>query len=355
MAQEVLARPARRCIVPLYVFLLCCLLLFALCPCAGAQGDDALEVNNAGLQNDTPQQATLIDPGEYPGLICNDADWYRVSIPAAGGMHAANLRANMCFDHTIGDLDMVLYDAHVPVTSYNYLDTSTLTADEEVVSASVPSGDYLVKIYGYQGTTNSSYTLTVTIRYACQSAPYEWIEIGQEAQVVPLADDDSWVIQDIGFDFPFYGGSYDRVEVSSNGYLTFATAATPSYNPISPTPVSPTHKNAPPDSIFAYWMNLRPNLGGGVYYRVDDADPACKRLVIEWRDIPQDASGAGITFQAVLYECTGQVLLQYKDVTFFGPADGISCGADATVGINDGRKTSRSANRLGTQYLYRQA
>ncbi|MGA1796594.1 MAG: choice-of-anchor D domain-containing protein, partial [bacterium] len=355
MAQEVLVRPARWCIITLCSFLLFFLLSFARCPHAGAQGDDALEVNNAGLQNDTPQQATRIDPGEYPGLICNDADWYRVSIPASGGLHAANLRARISFDHTIGDLDMVLYDAKNPVTSYNYLDTSTLTADEEVVSASIPPGDYLIKVYGYQGVQNSSYTLTVTIRYACQSAPYEWIEIGDEGQVVPLADDDSWVIQDIGFDFPFFGGSYDRVEVSSNGYLTFADEATPGYNPASPTPVSPTHKNAPADSIFACWMNLRPDLGGGVYYRVDDADPACKRLVIEWRDIPLDASGAGVTFQAVLYECTGQVLLQYKDVTFLGPDDGISLGAGATVGINDGRKTARSANRLGTQYLYREA
>ena len=159
------------CITLLCLILLCCLLSFGLCPRAGAQGADALEVNNAGLQNDTPQQATLIDPGDYPGLVCNDADWYRVSIPAAGGMHAANLRASISFVHSQGDLDMVLYDAQVPVTSYNYLDTSTLTADEEVVSASVPPGDYLVKVYGYQGTTNSNYTLTVTIRYACQSAP----------------------------------------------------------------------------------------------------------------------------------------------------------------------------------------
>ncbi|MGA1790413.1 MAG: choice-of-anchor D domain-containing protein [bacterium] len=323
------------------------------CRNAAAQvTDDSLEVHN-GSQNDSYQNATILLPGEYPDLVCLDNDWYRITIPDTGDLAKANLRVTIQFSHAQGDLDMRLHSTSTTPTDYNAIDESALTSNKEVVSASLPPGDYLVRVFGFLGEINENYDMSVEILYACQNAPYGWMDISEGEQAIPLADDDYQEIS-IGFNFEFYGLTYNTVKVSSNGYLTFANEADPFFNASSPTPIRATHKNAPPESIFVYWTNLRPDQGGGIFYKLDESNPDCKKLIVEWRNVPRDFTAQGITFQVVLFECTNQIFFQYQDLVFSSQSDGYSLGAGATIGVADGRKTANSSIRIATEYLYKQ-
>lgn len=313
--------------------------------------EDELE-GPIGFENDKFRNATVIRRDKYTNLNCHDDDWYKVNVSDLGEIVAANLKVTIKFIHRNGDLDLTLYSTNASPNNYNFLDISGLTTNEEVVSASVPPGDYLIRVYGYRGVKNK-YEMNIEILYPCQYVTYDWIDITNGEEALLLEDDDYKEIP-ISFDFKFYDQIYNKVKVSSNGYLTFAEQTIPYFNPISPTPISSTHRDAPPISIFSYWMNLCPDLGGGIFYKTDDlSNPKCKRLIVEWRDIPGDSTGGVITFQAVLFECTNQILLQYKDVIFSSQNDGYSLGSGATIGITNGRKTTSSINRISTQFLYK--
>jgi thermitase len=126
------------------------------------------------------------------------------------------------------------------------------------------------------------------------------------------ADDSSWEY-DLPFDFPFYGGVYQKIYVSSNGLITFNG------------PDSSYHNSLPALSqklaIAVAWMDWV------TYYPFYDiytyANSSC--VVIRW--IAQAlGSGAVANFEAIL-DAQGIIRLNYGDC---------SGGVTATVGISDG-------------------
>ncbi len=102
--------------------------------------------------NDNPTAAHSLDEGSYPDLkICEgNEDYYEVELQA--GQH---LTATISFDHTEGDLDLVLYrgDDQVDI-SQGIEDTETVEADE--------AGTYIIRVYGYQGAS-ATYSLSVAM------------------------------------------------------------------------------------------------------------------------------------------------------------------------------------------------
>ena len=56
------------------------------------------------------------------------------------------------------------------------------------------------------------------------AVPYQWIDISATGLTHPnLKLDDSVVEVPMGFDFKFYGNTYDKVGVSTNGYIIFGS------------------------------------------------------------------------------------------------------------------------------------
>lgn len=311
------------------------------------QQDDEFE------ENDSYNNPSYIDVGEYFNLHCLDDDWFIVNIPAQGNIKVANLKVTIQFDNGSDfdkNLDLLLYP--VTDTEPNYkkdrLDNSELLGNKEVVSASVPPGSYLIHVFGPFGAKND-YDLKVEILYPCQEAPYNWIDINESEPAVRMEDidDDDYETIAVGFDFCFYGQYYNSVKVSSNGYLTFSNDAT------SPNPIEASDKYAPANSIFPYWIDLRPDQGGDIFHKLDQSDPNNERLIVEWRNVSIDACPGEITFQVVLFSGTNRLLFQYMDLEFCDPNDGNSFGKGATVGINNERKT-KYADRLATQFSYKE-
>lgn len=169
------------------------------------------------------------------------------------------------------------------------------------------------------------------------SIAYNWIDATTGTRL-GLLDDNDFLIP-IGFDFKFYGNTYNKIRVASNGYLTFETGGSkPLNNPI-PSSTYPNNLIAP------FWDDLNPSAGGAGYYLLQGTAPN-RMLVIEWHDVPHYANVGKATFEVILYERTNDIVFQYKNVAFGTSLyDG---GTSATVGIE------AQKGLTGLQYSYNQ-
>jgi subtilisin family serine protease len=147
---------------------------------------------------------------------------------------------------------------------------------------------------------------------------YSWVDIAQSGNLVDLSGDDALSSPvPIGFAFPFYGHTYDRVVLCTNGFLSFAGDDHAYGNIPLPSPLAPATLIAP------FWDDL--TFGYGLRRAYAWTDGA--RCVVSWIEVPRFADPlSAVTFQVVL-EPSGEIRFQYKAL-----AGG---GNDCTVGIQD--------------------
>jgi len=143
----------------------------------------------------------------------------------------------------------------------------------------------------------------------------------------------------IGFDFPFLGGTYSQCIINANGWIGFGSDNTAWDNTNIPSSA------APGPAIFGLWDDLNPvndqcnaDCSGYVYYYGDE------EKFIVWFDQVVHWIGSGSTegtydFQFVLYP-NGQIDLNYNTLTGTH---------SATVGIQD------SGGNNGMQVAFDQA
>ena len=151
------------------------------------------------------------------------------------------------------------------------------------------------------------------------SKPYAWIDATQGV-LVDLSGDDN--VSDpiaIGFQFPFYENSYDKLYITTNGWISFDTHSFSSFeNREMPFLVEPQNLIAP------FWDDLwaLSSTGAKIYYRSES-----DRLTIAWHNLSRQGNTVDrLTFEAILYK-NGDICYQYKDLN--GVLD------RATVGIED--------------------
>jgi len=104
----------------------------------------------------SPNLGSLSSQRVISGLkVVDTADWYKFSMPGTGT--SANF-VKIDFTHSQGDLDLYVYRSD----GTTVVGSSTGTGNTEQVSLSgQPAGTYYVKVYGYNGAQNPSYTLTI--------------------------------------------------------------------------------------------------------------------------------------------------------------------------------------------------
>ncbi|MBI3448669.1 MAG: FG-GAP repeat protein [Acidobacteria bacterium] len=147
--------------------------------------------------------------------------------------------------------------------------------------------------------------------------------------LLPLACDDCSIPIPIGFTFPFYGERFSTLYVGSNGLVSFA----PIDNLASAVPLCMPAVSANRLLIAPYWDDLNPGAGApgsGVFAMMQGTAPN-RRLTIEWKDVPHKPAVGAATFEATLFEASGQILFQYQDADF-GSA-GFDHGASAVTGV----------------------
>ena len=171
---------------------------------------------------------------------------------------------------------------------------------------------------------------------------FEDIGATGSAELTPYVDDDYFHLSAAnlaGFEFDFYGVTYQDLYVSSNGLITFGSGSSAYSN--TDLTMSPSQA-----AIAPYWDDLV----------VDDSSDAAvlwevrgsgdeQRLIIQWNDIHYIAGwGMGqVTFQAVLDETDDSMEFNYLDLA---SSSWHAEGASATVGIRDAGSQSVGAHVL---------
>ncbi|MCF8370984.1 MAG: choice-of-anchor L domain-containing protein [Bacteroidales bacterium] len=116
----------------------------------------------------------------------------------------------------------------------------------------------------------------------------------------------------LGFDFDFFGDSYNEFYVGSNGWISFQPLSDPSYDPWEtqaiPNP-DPTH---PRCCIMAAYRDWDLSQGGNVKYYTTGVAPN-RKLVISFIQIPLHGiiSSFSSSFQIVLQESTNYIFMNH--------------------------------------------
>jgi hypothetical protein len=154
-------------------------------------------------------------------------------------------------------------------------------------------------------------------------------------------DDEFWGPLPIGFDFVFYGNTYNEFYVSSNGLVTFGSGSAQITNFNVP------HQNGTENFIAPFWDDLSIDASGDIMYQTIGTEPT-RKLIIQFSNMTvyHKAELLG-TMQVILYEGSNNIRLQYKSIVDL-ESDRAS-GAEATVGIEN------SNGMIGVQLSYNTA
>jgi hypothetical protein len=136
--------------------------------------DYTLFINTPGSdrfeENDTKDQAKILSRTSnlqtWDSLSIDDQDWFKINLPSGV---TSNDFVSISFDHSQGDIDLELYDS----TGTTKLQQSTGVGNIEEISLAGLSGDYYVKVFGYNNAINPNYSLTVNAPIANTG---DWLE-----------------------------------------------------------------------------------------------------------------------------------------------------------------------------------
>lgn len=153
---------------------------------------------------------------------------------------------------------------------------------------------------------------------------------GQDCRTIvgtplPLTDDSAAeVISDFPIQFAGAAPGLGSLFVGSNGVISFTDPVTAFSNQSLPSGLSET-------IVAPFWDDFNPSARGEVLFETIGTAPT-RELVIEWRDVPHFADSGLVTFQAVFFENSPNIVFNYCDV-IFEDAPNFNNGASATIGV----------------------
>ncbi|MEO0127958.1 MAG: M28 family peptidase [candidate division WOR-3 bacterium] len=285
-------------------------------------------LNRTAVVEDNNNNGRL-DPGENAGIVCY--------VRNAGGVQATNTTARL----RENDDYITLIDSTTTYGTIPAGDSANNSSDpfRVSVSSTCPIGhtvDFQLYIVCAETSWTRNFSLTVgrpmptdTGYYyvywsGCpyQQAPvYNWFAIDTTQTQNPgtslnLSDDQ---VRRVGlpFTFKYYGLNYNRISISSNGFVTL-DSATSSYA----TNYGLPNTSAPRTCIAGLWDDLDPGVSGApgdVYYYNDAAN---HRFVVEWFRVPHYGANTTLeTFEIILYDPAyyptptgdGEIIVQYMN------------------------------------------
>jgi hypothetical protein len=156
---------------------------------------------------------------------------------------------------------------------------------------------------------------------------YNWVDItgyGQQVDFWGYNNDGNSGQLNLGFNFDFYGNTYNQFNICTNGWISFNNAFILEWeNRIIP------HWDQPNNMVAVFFDNLNMELGGQIYYYTNNTDSA----IVTWDHIPDSDQQGVFTFQVILV-APDRIICQYNTM---GPGrlDECSIGIEnryATVG-----------------------
>ncbi|MCB0282234.1 MAG: Ig-like domain-containing protein, partial [Calditrichaeota bacterium] len=163
---------------------------------------------------------------------------------------------------------------------------------------------------------------------------FDWIEIGDNTPNFSWAATGSIDSVDLpaGFDFSYFGSARNQFWISTNGWLSFTSPGTNTFN----TPGSLPAAAAPAEIVAPYWSDLESTTSGSIYVDTVGTAPF-RKIIVQW-EVFLDPIGEPLIFETILYETTNLVKFQYKtvDPIFNGPT------ATATIGLQENSSSAET-------------
>ncbi len=165
---------------------------------------------------------------------------------------------------------------------------------------------------------------------------YDWMEVRTLGDNQYLSDDTK-TMEDLPFDFTYFGTTYDRVTICSNGWICMDSTQWVTFRNWEMP--SGSYAN---NMIAGFWDDLGPSGSNNVFTYNDETN---HRYIIEWYNVPTRlSSSVHETFQIILYDPEyhptitgdGMIELIYYDIT---NNDGGSGENYSTVGYEDSTET----------------
>ena len=126
-------------------------------------------------------------------------------------------------------------------------------------------------------------------------------------------DDMHDVAVSIGFDFDFYGGTYDKCVVSGNGYITFDTTQSNQYSPWAINQAVPNPGVVPENAIMAPWQDINTGVVGNIFYGTTGIAPN-RVFTVTWCAIAMFSCTNDLhTSQVVLHEGSNKIEMFIQD------------------------------------------
>ena len=179
------------------------------------------------------------------------------------------------------DIDFVLF---ISGNSGNFVDTIQFTLSAGDIRT-LPTGPdaYGYRIYEHQDNTD---------------VIFNWIETdpnsGGSGTVDSLGDDDTQVIP-LPFTFRYYGRTYARVSICSNGWIAFGSTDADDYSN-----TGLPNSDDPNTMVAGVWDDLNPSAGGTISHYYDQEEHC---FVIEYHNVPHWMSSTDLeNFEFIIYD-----------------------------------------------------
>ena len=138
-----------------------------------------------------------------------------------------------------------------------------------------------------------------TTSYGVTNIPY--VAQNNTGTNVFLTDDSQTGPFNIGFNFCFYGQTYNQFYIGSNGWISFSSNQPTTF---TSTSIPNAGITIPKNCIMGPWQDWNPGIGGQIKYQVLGTAP-CRKLVVSWIGVPMfSCTNLQGTFHIVIYEST---------------------------------------------------
>ena len=198
--------------------------------------------------------------------------------------------------------------------------------------------------YGYQWTSSDD----------AGGPTYSWVDIVGYGGPLALSGDDNYLnAVPIGFNFPFYGNTYNSFGISTNGFIVFSNL-TDSY----PTNQNLPNTTAPGNMLAVFWDDLAfmdPTTAIDENKAYSYYDTTNGRYIIEFWEVPLLNEQNKNTFEIILYT-DGTIVYQYQ--TMNGDLTSATVGwqnSDGTDGHTIVNNLSFTHNNMAIQIEYSDA
>jgi hypothetical protein len=155
----------------------------------------------------------------------------------------------------------------------------------------------------------------------------------------------------VGFSFSFYGNSYSKLNVYSNGFVTFGPAVKDRDGFYLGGAI---YSSKAPNNLIAFaWMDLSPQVPqDGIRYETRGTAPN-RKFILQFTDVPEYHSTGRVTSQLVLSEGSNDITIYTKSMTISNSghqwtqgienADGTAAKYDSIQVVLDGSWVPRVA------------